>query len=261
MRSRITRRQCGASSVSCAAAVPCVCSSWVTGIGEQRSNGRCASAGLGPNVTLLGTRSDVPALLAAADAALLTSLSEGIPLTLIEAVWRRTRAGGLDGRGRGADEVVVEGECGFLCPAVDARRWPNDSPCWRTTRSCGRGSARRVGRRTGRVRRDDEPSGVRGGLRGDAPCLTRRSQSTAERAAPVGTGSLLVFADDWGSVELPASGVAAVAFASDVLGGHDRHAAAGGSIGRPCGGRRRRSGVGFRDRRRSGPRCRRTSSC
>jgi glycosyltransferase involved in cell wall biosynthesis len=40
---------------------------------------------LAPQVRLLGTRHDIPELLAAADLFLLTSISEGIPLTLIEA--------------------------------------------------------------------------------------------------------------------------------------------------------------------------------
>lgn len=63
-------------------------------------------------VKLVGLRHDVPQLLHSADAFLLTSISEGIPLTVIEAMATAlpvvaTRVGGLP-------EIVVEGETGFL---------------------------------------------------------------------------------------------------------------------------------------------------
>jgi glycosyltransferase involved in cell wall biosynthesis len=63
-------------------------------------------------VRLLGSRDDVPRLLQAADAFLLTSISEGIPLTLIEAMATglpcvATRVGGVP-------EVVDDGESGLL---------------------------------------------------------------------------------------------------------------------------------------------------
>lgn len=72
---------------------------------------------LGDKVRLLGTRGDVARLLHGADAFLLTSTSEGIPLTVIEAM-----AAGLPvvatGVG-GLREVVAEGTTGFLAPAKD----------------------------------------------------------------------------------------------------------------------------------------------
>jgi sugar transferase (PEP-CTERM/EpsH1 system associated) len=72
---------------------------------------------LGRHVLLLGQRTDVPRLLAAADLFLLTSISEGIPLTVIEAM-----AAGLPvvatGVG-GLAEVVEEGKTGLLAPAGD----------------------------------------------------------------------------------------------------------------------------------------------
>ncbi len=74
--------------------------------------------GLGANVIRLGTRPDVARLLGAADAVLLSSRSEGIPLTLIEGM-----AAGLpvvSTRVGGVPEVVVEGETGLLAPAGDA---------------------------------------------------------------------------------------------------------------------------------------------
>ena len=74
--------------------------------------------GLGDHVLRLGVRSDVARLLGAADAVLLTSRSEGIPLTLIEGMAAglpvvATRVGGVP-------EVVAEGETGLLAPAGDA---------------------------------------------------------------------------------------------------------------------------------------------
>jgi sugar transferase (PEP-CTERM/EpsH1 system associated) len=68
-------------------------------------------------VRLLGVRQDVAQLLAAADLFLLTSISEGIPLTLIEAM-----AAGLpvvSTRVGGTGEVVGDGETGLLAPAND----------------------------------------------------------------------------------------------------------------------------------------------
>jgi glycosyltransferase involved in cell wall biosynthesis len=65
----------------------------------------------------LGVRKDVDRLLPAADMFLLTSISEGIPLTVIEAMAAAlpvvaTRVGGMG-------EVVIEGTTGFLAPAGD----------------------------------------------------------------------------------------------------------------------------------------------
>jgi glycosyltransferase involved in cell wall biosynthesis len=69
------------------------------------------------HVRLLGQRDDVPRLLAASDLVLLTSISEGIPLTLIEAMAAArpvvaTSVGGVA-------EVVVDGQTGLLAPARD----------------------------------------------------------------------------------------------------------------------------------------------
>lgn len=72
-------------------------------------------SGLGPYVRLLGTRRDVPRLLCAADACLLTSISEGIPLTLIEAMAAGLPIVSTDVGGVG--EVVAHGETAFLSAA------------------------------------------------------------------------------------------------------------------------------------------------
>jgi glycosyltransferase involved in cell wall biosynthesis len=73
--------------------------------------------GLTESVKFLGLRKDVAQLLKAADLFLLTSISEGIPLTVIEAMLTHlpvvaTRVGGLP-------EVVVDGRTGFLTRAGD----------------------------------------------------------------------------------------------------------------------------------------------
>jgi L-malate glycosyltransferase len=76
-----------------------------------------ARLGLQRHVRLLGLRTDVPRLLAAADLFLLSSVTEGIPLTVIEAMAASlpvvaTGVGGMS-------EVVVHGETGALVPAKD----------------------------------------------------------------------------------------------------------------------------------------------
>src|SRR5260370_36290504 len=70
---------------------------------------------LEPNVRFLGLRTDVARLLTAADIFLLSSISEGIPLTLIEAMAAgvpivATSVGGIG-------EVVVGGVTGLLAPS------------------------------------------------------------------------------------------------------------------------------------------------
>jgi glycosyltransferase involved in cell wall biosynthesis len=66
-------------------------------------------------VVFLGARSDIPRLLASADAFLLSSISEGIPLTLIEAMGAgipivSTDVGGIP-------EIIEHGVAGLLAPA------------------------------------------------------------------------------------------------------------------------------------------------
>jgi glycosyltransferase involved in cell wall biosynthesis len=69
------------------------------------------------HIKLLGLRTDVRQLLSVADVFLLTSISEGIPVTMIEAMAARlpivsTAVGGIA-------EVVVPGETGYLAAAKD----------------------------------------------------------------------------------------------------------------------------------------------
>jgi glycosyltransferase involved in cell wall biosynthesis len=90
-------------------------------VGEGPEEGKIRTEiqrlGLGANIHLLGLRHDVPRLLAAADVFLLTSVSEGIPLTIIEAMAARlpvvsTNVGGIS-------EVVEDEATGLLAPAGD----------------------------------------------------------------------------------------------------------------------------------------------
>ncbi len=76
------------------------------------------SRGLDDVVSLLGQRRDVPALIAAADALLLTSAVEGTPNVLLEAQWLQcppvaTAVGG-------APDAVADGATGFLHRSDDA---------------------------------------------------------------------------------------------------------------------------------------------
>ena len=73
--------------------------------------------GVGHRVKLLGWQDDPTGVLHAADVALLVSLAEGLPRSLIEA-----QAVGLPSvasHARGNREVVTR-ESGFLCPPKDA---------------------------------------------------------------------------------------------------------------------------------------------
>jgi glycosyltransferase involved in cell wall biosynthesis len=74
--------------------------------------------GVGGAVRFLGVREDVPRLMAAADVFMLSSLSEGVSVTLLEAMAAGLPIVATDVGGNG--EVVVEGETGLLSPRGDA---------------------------------------------------------------------------------------------------------------------------------------------
>lgn len=89
----------------------------LAGEGDQRSaiEQTILQRGLEQVVTLAGTRNDVVNLLAASDVFLMSSISEGIPLTVIEAMAARrpvvaTAVGGLP-------ELIEHGVTGFLAPS------------------------------------------------------------------------------------------------------------------------------------------------
>ena len=73
---------------------------------------------LGDSVRFLGVRNDVPELVSAADAYVMSSAWEGMPMVLLEAA-----AGGLPivtTRVGGNQEAVLDGESGLLVPAQDS---------------------------------------------------------------------------------------------------------------------------------------------
>ncbi len=91
----------------------------LVGDGPERAaiESRIEELGISPAVMLLGTRHDVPRLWQAADIAVLSSVSEGVPLTLLEAMAAgipvvATRVGGVG-------EVVVAGRTGELADKQD----------------------------------------------------------------------------------------------------------------------------------------------
>jgi glycosyltransferase involved in cell wall biosynthesis len=89
----------------------------IAGAGPLEAELRQQARAIGPRVRFLGARDDLPALMNAADGLALASVVEGMPMALLEAA-----ASGLPcvaTRAGGADEVVVDGETGFLAPCGD----------------------------------------------------------------------------------------------------------------------------------------------
>jgi glycosyltransferase involved in cell wall biosynthesis len=91
----------------------------IVGDGPDLKDLRCLAAALklDEDVQFLGTRSDIPALLSAADVFVLASLWEGLPLALLEAM-----AAGLPSVVTAVGEnpaVIQDGRCGFLVPPGD----------------------------------------------------------------------------------------------------------------------------------------------
>jgi glycosyltransferase involved in cell wall biosynthesis len=96
---------------------------WV--VGERLDSDRGAdmaallrSAGLGCRLRMLGYRTDVPALLAAADIFTLPSRFEGLPMSVIEAML--TGLPVVATNVRGPAEQVIDGETGFSVAAGNA---------------------------------------------------------------------------------------------------------------------------------------------
>ena len=92
----------------------------VVGDGKRRAEleALVAERGLGDAVTFLGLRRDVPRLLAGGDVSALSSVHEGVPISVIEAMTAglpvvATDVGALR-------DLVTDGEDGFLVPTGDA---------------------------------------------------------------------------------------------------------------------------------------------
>ncbi len=85
---------------------------------ERRLRGRIHELGIGDRLTLTGYRDDVTRLYCAMDLSVLTSLTEGLSMTVLESMSHglpvvATRVGGNP-------EMVVDGETGYLVPPRDA---------------------------------------------------------------------------------------------------------------------------------------------
>jgi glycosyltransferase involved in cell wall biosynthesis len=96
---------------------------WVVGERLQTDRGAdmaalLRGAGLGYRLRLLGYRTDVPALLAAADIFTLPSRFEGLPMSVIEAML--TGLPVVATNVRGPAEQVLDGATGLLVPAGDS---------------------------------------------------------------------------------------------------------------------------------------------
>lgn len=90
-------------------------------VGEGPDGGVVAAAArrLRGSVELVGTRRDVAQLLAASDIFVLSSRSEGLPISVLEAMAAGLAVVATDVGGM--SELVTDGETGFLVPPVDAR--------------------------------------------------------------------------------------------------------------------------------------------
>lgn len=85
-------------------------------VDEVRS--RVTAAGLTDRVHFLGTRRDVPDLLAASDSFVLPSLWEGLPLALVEAMAGRLPV--IATNVSGTEQVMIGGKTGWIVPPGDA---------------------------------------------------------------------------------------------------------------------------------------------
>ncbi len=94
----------------------------LAGDGEQRQaiEQRAADLGVNPSIRFLGVRHDVADLMAAADAFVLSSLSEGLSVTLLEAMAAGLPIAATDVGGNG--EVVEHHVTGLLSPRGDAQQ-------------------------------------------------------------------------------------------------------------------------------------------
>ncbi len=88
------------------------------GEGRAAAERQTRDLGVTERVTFLGRRDDVPALLAGGDAFVLSSLSEGVSVTLLEAMAAGVPIAATDVGGNG--EVVEHGVTGLLSPRRDA---------------------------------------------------------------------------------------------------------------------------------------------
>ena len=89
------------------------------GVEKRRVSAKAHEFGVTNNIRMLGMRNDVPRFMVAADVFMLTSLSEGISVTLLEAMASSKPIVATDVGGN--SEVVSHGKNGLLCRSSDAR--------------------------------------------------------------------------------------------------------------------------------------------
>ncbi len=94
---------------------------WLVGEGPlaEAYRAELERRGLADAVQFLGYRYDIPALTAAADLSVLTSMKEGIPRALMQSMAVGVPVVATDVKG--SREVVVDGETGFLVPLGDSQ--------------------------------------------------------------------------------------------------------------------------------------------
>ena len=90
-----------------------------TGLEEGNVRSMIEAAGLGGDITLLGTRSDVPDLMRAADGFVMSSAWEGLPLVILEAAASSLPIVATDAGGN--REAVLDGKTGFIVRPKDDR--------------------------------------------------------------------------------------------------------------------------------------------
>ena len=88
-----------------------------SGPDEQAIRSRISADGLADRVRVLGVRSDIPDLMRAADAFVMSSAWEGLPIVLLEAAASSLPIVATDVGGN--REVVADGVSGFLVPSGD----------------------------------------------------------------------------------------------------------------------------------------------
>lgn len=83
---------------------------------EREMTELARALGIASRVRFLGARSDMPSLMKAADACVLSSIYEGMPLVLLEAAASALPCVATDVGGSG--DVVLDGQTGYLAPAA-----------------------------------------------------------------------------------------------------------------------------------------------
>lgn len=93
----------------------------IVGDGELRDalQAEARELSLGDRVIFAGYRRDLPRIYAGLDLVVLSSLNEGLPVSLIEAMSSAKVA--ISTRVGGVPNLLVEGETGFLCPPSDSQ--------------------------------------------------------------------------------------------------------------------------------------------